>query len=291
MLKIVDGRSGVAWALADPEQADVLLVGDHSDAPVVERWAQTDKPLIAVHEGRRARPMTPYTLRHPFRVMQLLGVLDDVEHAMEAAPAESARGARGTTPWSFAESLRAVMRGAGRGRLYAAGYGEATVFVRDDGATYCASPASVERLAREWLPLPALESAVGRVPDGYVSRPLFELAWFAGWHGPPGLAPWLEPHGSYHLRRWPDFGLVRAGRAQLAMAAALTRGEADRARLCGIARQQASEVDRFLNACSLAGLLVCNGETAHVQQGYLAASAARFGGLIRGLRLRLGLAG
>jgi len=78
------------------------------------------------------------------------------------------------------------------------------------------------------------------------------------------------------------------------MSAALARATATRAQLCEIARQTTAGIDRFLNACSLAGLLVCSAEPALARApvpGFIAASTSRVGSLIRGLRARLGLAG
>lgn len=295
MIRIVDGRGGVSWLLTAPEEADVLLSGAHAGEEVMQRWASTTKPLIAVYEGAAARPMTLYTLHHPFRVMQLLGVLDDVDLAL----AGSAHGeskpvpAIGEACWGFAESLRLLSRGSAGGQYYAAGHGSERVFVRDDLAAYHAGPETVRRLGRAALDLPALALSGATPPPHFECRPVFELAWFTALHGPETPAPWLDRNASHRLRRWPDFGRLRGTRDQLALAALLTHGSYSRARLIEVSRQPAGHVDRFLNACALSGVLHSTSEqvAANDSQGnFVSHSAARLGGLIRGLRSRLGLA-
>lgn len=295
MLRILDGRGGVSWSLVAPDVADVLIAGTQGSDSVARHWALTEKPLIAVYEGGAARPMTPYTLHHPFRVMQLLGVLDDVDQAMGGPISECARAKPvNGIAWSFSESLRLLARGSAAGNLHVAGSGAERVFVRDDLTVYHASPQTIQRLTRQPLELPALVLGRDAPPVHFESRPVFELAWFTGWHAADTPAPWIEHNASYRLRRWPDFGLLRGTRDQLALAALLTHASYSRVRLIEVSRQPASTVDRFLNACALAGVLASTGDAAMPADSagtFIASSAARLGGLIRGLRSRLGLTG
>ncbi len=298
MLKILDGRGGLSWALAPPDQADVLIAGTHGDDLVARHWAKTDKPLIAVYEASAARPLTPYTLHHPFRVMQLLGVLEDVDQALGDTLHDAARTPRaesiriGSAGIDFAESLRLLARSSAGGNLHAAGDAATRVYVRDDLSVYYAGAETARRLTREALPLAALRLTADTPPPGFVCRPVLELAWFTGWHAADTLAPWVDRGATHRLRRWPDFGLLRGTRNQLALAALLTHASYSRARLVEVSRQPAANVDRFLNACALSGVLASTGDAARGAEGagaFIANSAARFGGLIRGLRARLGL--
>ncbi|GMV30764.1 MAG: hypothetical protein AMXMBFR59_28890 [Rhodanobacteraceae bacterium] len=292
MIRILDGRGGLSWVLAAPDAAEVLITGTCGDDSVARQWARTDKPVIAVYEGSAARPMTPYVLHHPFRVMQLLGVLDEVDQALGSATAEVPRTR--TVGGGFAESLRLLARSSAAGKLHVAGEGDARVFVHDDLTTYQASAETALRLTREALPLPALRPASETPPSGFVCRPGAELAWFTGWHADTALAPLADGHATYRLRRWPDFGLLRGTREQLALAALLTRASHGRMRLIELSQQPAGSVDRFLNACALAGVLAVTATAETVPAGdasaFIANSAARLGGMIRGLRSRLGLA-
>jgi hypothetical protein len=291
MLRILDGRGNVSWQLAEPTDADVMIAGAQTDDSAAQRWARTDKPLIAVCEGAAARPLTPYSLQHPFRVMQLLGVLDDVDQALGGAETARPR-AIGDACWAFAGSLRLLARSSASGHLHAAGSGEARIYVRDDLSTYHTLPETARRLARQAHDLPALRPCEEPLPGGLVARPVFELAWFTCLHGAETLAPWLDAHASHRLRRWPDFGLVRGSRDQLALAALLTHGAYSRARLIEASQQPPGRIDRFLNACALTGVLTSEpAAVAETGSTFIAHSAARLGGLIRGLRLRLGLTG
>lgn len=294
MLKILDGRGGVSWSLVAPDAADVLIAGIHGSDSVARHWATTGKPLIAVYDGPAVRPPGPYALRHPFRVMQLLDVLDDIDQALCRTVSEGTRPKPVSSPaWSFHESLRLLARSGTAGSLHVAGSGAERVFVRDDLSVYHASPQTVQRLAREPLELPALTVCRDTPPVHFETRPVFELAWFSGWHAADTLAPWIKHNVFYRLRRWPDFGLLRGAREQLALAAILTRTSCSRAQLIKTSGQPAPTVDRFLNACALAGVLTSTGDAAVPANNagtFIANSAARLGGLIRGLRSRLGLA-
>lgn len=294
MLKILDGRGGVSWSLVAPDAADVLIAGTHGSDSVARHWAATAKPLIAVYDGAAVRPVAPYALRHPFRVMQLLDVLEDIDQALCKTAAEGTRlkPVSGAV-WSFPESLRQLARGGTPGGFHVAGSGAERVFVRDDLSVYHASPQTVQRLAREPLELPALTFCRDTPPVHFETRPMFELAWFSGWHAADTLAPWIKQNVSYRLRRWPDFGMLRGARDQLALAAILTRTSCSRAQLIKISGQPAPAVDRFLNASALSGVLTSTGDAAVPAESagtFIANSAARLGGLIRGLRSRLGLA-
>lgn len=289
MLKIVDGRALSTWSLSAPDDADVLMAGVDANEPVIERWARTEKPLIAVHHGNEARPMTPFTLQHPFRVMQLLGVLDEVERTLETAPSTtSARVTPTQTAWAFCESLRLLSRRSACGQRYSAVGPDAMVFVQDDMSAYYISLQALHRLRRGVLRLPALQIDTENLPNDFARRPVFELAWFSGLHEGAGLAPWLEPHAAFHLRRWPDFGMLRATRQDLTLAAMLSQGSYTREALVQSTQRPLSDIDRFISACATAGILASN---AHgTGSSALPSAPTRFGGLIRSLRRHLGLA-
>ena len=293
MLKVLDGRSSAAWELSTPERAEVLMAGTQSNEPAIERWARTDKPMIAVYEGGTARPLGAHTLCHPFRVMQLLGVLDDVERTLATTtplPAANAPAAveRLHAGWAFAESLRRLARTTATGRLYAAA---GVLFVQDDLSGYFASTDLMRQLAHRYVELPPLEPAHGPQPGSHERRPVLELAWFCGLNGPAGLAPWLDRGARHRLRRWPDFGLVRGTREQLALSATLSRDAYTVERLAQATQQPHAQVERFLNACSMAGILASTTEAPPAEPALAmpVASTSRFGNLIRGLRRRLGL--
>ena len=77
MLKIIDGRSSVHWDQSIPDDADVLMVACDKQEQT-RRSDLSDKPCIVVYPNTYDRPASTFSLPHPFRVMQLLDVLDDV---------------------------------------------------------------------------------------------------------------------------------------------------------------------------------------------------------------------
>ena len=86
MLKIMDGRSEVCWSHSDPDSADVLMIScDQTDE--TQRWARSDKPRIVVYHNNQQKPASPFVLQHPFRVMQLLSVLDEVADTLSSGGA------------------------------------------------------------------------------------------------------------------------------------------------------------------------------------------------------------
>ncbi|MEO8672831.1 MAG: hypothetical protein ABI411_16045 [Tahibacter sp.] len=295
MLKIVDGRASANWLLVGPDEADVLMAGVNSNAPVIERWARTRKPLIAVQEGHATRPMSPFNLHHPFRVMQLLGVLDDVERELDSRTSASMPRATAESgaSWAFAESLRLLSRRGASDKLYVSPSIFGPLYVRGDLGAWFASDEIHARLLRQSpISLPALERATLPVPSELRARSVTALAWFAGLHGPPGLAPWLDGEATYRLRRWPDFGLLRGTRHQLLASATLARRACTREMLCGITGQSTLAIDAFLNASSMTGLLATSIDSQVAQtehSGGFTMSTGQLAGFLRGLRDRLGL--
>ncbi|MDX1805036.1 MAG: hypothetical protein R3292_13250 [Alcanivorax sp.] len=77
MLKIMDGRSTVSWSQSAPEEADVLMVSSQQCGSQ-QSWEKGDKPCIVVYPCSQAKPAFPFTLSHPFRIAQLIEVLDAV---------------------------------------------------------------------------------------------------------------------------------------------------------------------------------------------------------------------
>ncbi|HVJ62347.1 MAG TPA: hypothetical protein VM555_06500 [Tahibacter sp.] len=288
MLKILDGRAAAAWELSTPERAEVLMAGAHSNEPAIAHWARTDKPMIAVYEGGSVRPVGTHTLCHPFRVMQLLGVLDDIERAL-VTPVRTAPPIEQLHPgWAFAESLRRLTRCTATGRLYASASAFGTLFVKDDLSAYFIGADLWPQFTQRHVELSALEGTAERAPEGHARRPVLELAWFSGLNGPAGLAPWLDRRAGHRLRRWPDFGLVRGTRDQLALSAALSQNALTLEQLAQTTRQPQAQVERFLNACSMAGILA-SAIDATAPAPVAPPPPSRFGNLIRGLRQRLGL--
>jgi hypothetical protein len=268
--------------------ADVMIASSDGDPASFAAWGVSGKPVVLVIGDRCSWPPAPFVLRHPFRVMQLLSILDDVAehfnaHAMEASVDPAA--------WSAAESLRQCMsRASGADWLVARGDLGEEVWL--GGGSAHAEPATLARLRESDLHLAAFRPARGGPGSGTTPFALCDLAWFVGVHGAGELAPWLRPEAAYRLRRWPDFGRLGVTTGLLELCAYATTRAWTPAALANATGQSLGAVHCFLNGASLAGLLAAT----HAE--YTVAPHARTGAalpsgwrrLIGGLRRSLGLA-
>jgi hypothetical protein len=288
MLKVVAGRSKADWSIGGVADADVMIASSGGDPASFAAWGASGKPFVLVVDDRGSWPPTPFVLRHPFRVMQLLSILDDV--------AEQFHGRSTSTPadsvaWSAAEALRLCMSRMGVGEWQVA-RGDLGEEVWLGGGSAHADPATLARLRELDLRLGAFRPVRNGPGAAAIAFPLCDLAWFVGVHGAAQLAPWLDRNATYRLRRWPDLGRLGVTTGLLELCAYATSRAWTPAALAHATGQSPDAVHRFLNAASLAGLLA----TTHAGQGDAPqphAGTGRPSGwrrLIGGLRRRLGLA-
>ncbi len=250
MLKVIDGRAKASWQSGSIERADVLIAHGNCDPRILSAWAASGKPTVLVIDDRCSWPPAQFVLRHPFRVMQLLAMLDDVAEHLRAPQAPVAVE---QSHWAAAESLRRLMSNAGERGWQMAQDADARVWIGDGQAH--ALPTTLQRLRCGRIALGAFGPTDETPPDGAQRLPVCDVAWFVGLHGATGLAPWLVGDASYRLRRWPDFGRlgVHPDLIELsAIAAARAGTPAALAQRSGLATV---DVHRFLAAASLAGLL------------------------------------
>lgn len=279
MLGIVQGRAAASWQLSDPAHADVLLAPTQHDTRPAPGNRQA---IVYVVEERNAWLDAPFVLRHPFRVMQLLSILDAISTHLRPANAEQVGAA-----WSGAQSLRQLLAQCGASQWHVAeGTGGERLWVSAHNAA--AAPATLVALkAGRFKPAGFVPSATA--PDGGCEAiPRQDAAWYVGHHAANGLAPWLSEHTAYRLRRWPDFGRIEATAAALRLSAASATAATTPAALAASTGLPAVEVHRFVNAASLAGLLV----PAPHSHGALGVHNPPDGWtrLFGGLRRRLGMA-
>ena len=283
MLKVLQGRLHASWQACDIERADVLLAHAHCDPGVLSRWSRTGKPVVVVVDERMDRPASPFVLRQPIRVMQLMGMLESVsdylaEQPRRATPAASA--------WTALESLRRVMAQAGENGAQVAHTADGSQLWIDHGCAF-ADATTLQRLRDGELVATPFAAADTALPNQLKPFPLVDLAWFLALSGPSELAPWLDRASAYRLRRWPDFGRLGGSSSMLELSA-MTAAQAMTPDMIVRASSKApAVVHRFLNAASMAG--VC--ATAPMRQAARPVSASggmwsRFvGDLRRHLRL------
>jgi len=296
MLKIIDGRSSVHWDQSVPGDADVLMVACDQQ----EQTRQTDlsdKPCIVVYPTTRDRPASTFTLPHPFRVMQLLDVLDEVVRTLATDSDHDQPGASPIQPAKsgseadFCASLHQVIttKAEQRNELYCSNSEEGQLLVKPASHRFYARPALLHALNAGAVTLSPLAPYAGPVPEGMAARPLFELAWLTGANHSNGLLPWLEPDSHFQLSRWPSAAALNKSRPLLSLCALMTRRALDLAQLQALSKCDEKTLYHFLNACEISGLLVSKRRTTTAQPPPVPVESQRFGGLIRGLRTRLGL--
>lgn len=252
MLKVVEGRSIAAWQPSDVEHADVLIAHASGDPATLNAWSLTGKPVVMVIDDRGSWPSTPFMLRYPFRVMQLLSMLDDVaEHLGAAQTGPVGEG----SVWAAAESLRRfTTHTSERGWQVARSDHGARLWV-GDGLAH-ALPDTLAQLRDGRVALGAFGATSEGPPPAAQPLPIGDAAWYVGLAAPPGLAPWLEQDTAYRLRRWPDFGRLGALPDMVELSALAASQPCTPSSLARLSGHALADVHRFLAAASLAGLLM-----------------------------------
>lgn len=257
MLRILDGRTTAAWQLSPIEQADVLLVHAGSRSDALERWSRTGKPVVFLVDDRASRPPTLFVLRYPFRVMQLMAMLDQVsEHLNAPRPGL----ALPQSAWAAATSLRELGTGGGDGWHVARDDAGTPLWI--SGGMARATGATLERLRAGDLALGAFTPSEAAPEAAAAELPSHEVAWFVGLHCPAERAPWMTQDASWRLRRWPDFGRLGAHAMMMDLCALLSTRASTAAALAASSGHALGDVQRFLTAASLAGLLASAPRTA-----------------------------
>lgn len=255
MLKVLQGRLHASWQACDIERADVLLAHAHCDPGVLSRWTRTGKPLVVVVDERMDRPASPFVLRQPIRVMQLMGMLESVAEHLAEQPRRAGTAVPAASAWTALESLRRVMAQAGGNAAQVAVTADGSQLWIDRGCAF-ADAATFQRLRDGELVATPFAPTDAALPPHLKPFPLVDLAWFLALAGPGELAPWLDPRSAYRLRRWPDFGRLGGSSSMLELAAmAAAHAMTPDMIVCASAKAPAV-VNRFLNAASMAGVCV-----------------------------------
>jgi len=280
MLGIVQGRAAAHWQLTEPAQADVVLTPPGHDGT-----AATAKAVVYVVEERNAWLDAPFVLRHPFRVMQLLSLLDAIATQLQSTSPQKRTGA---TVAVNAQSLRQLLAQGNLSRWHVAEdtQGE-RLWVGAHAAA--AAPAALAALKTGRFRPGGFVPATGEPDAACASMPRQDAAWYIGYHATPDLAPWLSAHSAYRLLRWPDFGRIAPAPSMLRLSAAAATAAMTPAALAAATQLPAAEVNRFLAAASLAGLLAA-APRSELAPRTPHASPGSWTRLLGGLRRRLGMA-
>ena len=280
MLGIVQGRAAAEWQLSDPAQADVVLAPTQHG---VDAIAKAGKAVVFVVEERNAWLDAPFVLRHPFRVMQLLSILDAVSTHLQPANASAPAGS-----WSGAHALRQLLTRGNTSQWHVADGAHGERLWIGSGLA-AATPATLAALRAGGFKPGAFVPTAAGPHDACETMPRQDAAWYVGLSASTELAPWLSATTSYRLRRWPDFGRIEATPAMLRLSAAAATAANTPPALAASAQLSMAQTHRFLNAASLAGLLVVAPHSATASRSAPAAPGS-WTRLFGGLRRRLGMA-
>jgi hypothetical protein len=288
MLKVLASRATAVWETSGLDRADVLLAHADSDPATLAAWSSTGKPVVLVVDDRGSWPPSQFVLRHPFRVMQLLSILNDVANVI-AAPRQRASIAV-PSGWCAAESLRHVMANGGERGLHVATDASGAMIWVGEGEAH-ATPEVFAQMRAGKLALGTFVATQEWPPENARRFPISDLAWYLGLCGPTDLAPWLTSDSTYRLRRWPDFGRLGSDPALIQLSAVAAASPASAAALAKSSNQPQATVHRFLNAASLAGLLTAATSAEPVPKAATLSRQTALGWmkLVGGLRRHLGL--
>lgn len=295
MLGLLSRRTRCLWQLVDSSTADVLFLGAGVDAATEATLAARAQRVIRVAAFEREHPGAALRLEYPFRVFQVLTVLQEVDEQM-SAPGASHRVASADptahSEWSLVHSLQTLAHRNSHGQWHVSRYPDGReLYVRDDLLETAAEASVRTDVARGQLPADPFQPSAPPAPD-LLRAPAQHFIWHAGYHAGAGqLNPQLDPHGTYQLTAWPDFGVIRPDRQSLRMAALLGAGAYTRPQLASALGQAATLdcINRFFNATHASGLLhlAKAGGDAHHRPNPPATSFV--GALVSRLRERLGL--
>ena len=289
MLRVLNGRTQFRWQLAEPNDADVLVVGPESDSAVLARWQTLGKPTVTAKRASDTTNHGSHAIELPLRMFSLLTLLNDLE-AMFASKLGIATGSnsiasrKDTGLTRFVSALRALNNTTATGRWRRAG----AVYVRDDGLEFALNWDQFEALQTGKIELDEFSETVAHPPGNLVHRPIETLAWYAGWAlDGDGLLPELDARASFKLRRWPDFDAIGGNHSQIRLAAMLVSAPLSRDAMVARTGIAIEQVNRFLNAAAVVGVL--EAITTVTPAPLREAPVSRFSALLRGVRSKLGL--
>lgn len=302
MLEVLNGRTRCRWQLVDSvDDANVIVTAFTHGRSLLSSWQKRDKRIVAIVETCDLRPETQYVLTHPFRVMQVLSILDEI--ADESAQAGGRPDAEvrhqvvdPLAAWDFARSVRALAASTPQWDWYRAQARDGRdVLVSGNLRSYACHASMIQSLRAGSLVLGSLEPATAqKVPQRQERRPIGELLWHNAYAAGATLAPWLRADAAFRVRHWPDFGVIPPTRARLQLVAALSGRSCTRNELARLTGAPRGEIDRVLSALSLCGFLHPDDSAVRDAHGGGVASS-RPGTMIRaligGLRKRLHLGG
>jgi hypothetical protein len=259
MLAVLSGRSRCNWQQGDLPRADVLILGPDFEAGPEQALVESARMVVRVTLSDASHLGEVTRLEYPFRVFQVLSVLDEVAAKLEAGETQSGRIVSRNRSWALFDALRQLVNRASPAHWYVAHCDNGNELYISGDLSEFAAVANVHADLRAGV-LPQSGAVPCAAPDAELRRgPGAELLWRVGLHsGRGGLSESLDASATYKLLAWPNFGVVHPQRAHLRLCALLATAAHSRdtlVHLLGGRDTDLTTVNRFLNACAISGLL------------------------------------
>lgn len=288
MLGITTSMSAVSWSRSEPGDASVVLTSSEN-----RHLVPSNKTCVVVYRVDQQTPNAAYTLSQPFRARSLVALLDKIcrqqEHATKNNVSEHPPSANEPVESTSCQALaKLMMSDADSCDVFALETSVGDIFVAPARSSFFADDAVKQQLDSTGVSFVRLSPHVTMLPDGLVARSIFYLAWYMAASVDP-LFSWIDADASFQLKRWPYFGGLPRNRERLTLSALLNRRPMTYQQLLEATNCGEQSLNHFLNACAISGLLVITESSE--KPLITTSSTSRLGGLIRGLRSRLGLVG
>lgn len=310
LLRILAGRTRVAWRHVPGEDADVVLCLPGSPAAELarSREVQTGRPLCVALGDFDARPTDwNRTLHRPIRMREFLDALEAVAAELEAGdsghpapmPPESADLAEAVATRSLVDVLRELhMADGSRARVLCVKVDAHELLVHlPRGRCYSAEGFAEGALADLSSPYhrvsvePSASTPLGEVGSSEKWIPLEALLWRMGLLGRGQSALGVDAeHARYRLTRWPDLGKIPSNILHVRLTALFSKRAMRIDEAAELLGSSPDAVRDFLRACGCCGILTV------MDQAPTAATVARKspryqprGGLFDRLRSALGM--
>ncbi len=318
LLSVIGGNTRAEWRFVDEIDADLALCDPESPFArmALQKSTRSAGPVcVALLYGDASPSPLLYSIRAPLRVSELVEMLDGMsEHGASSllthasigvSVADDALSSLDNPPareQRLVDVVRELIKPSDATPAHVAWrieFGDVSMELVLPERRYVIHS---KEMTIEALVDAALFSPIGNVkrlnPESVgtseamtASKPLETLLWRIGLRMVPNhTMPWLQNDIVIRLKRWPDFGRLGAQKSHLALAALMTKTSWRSDALLDSSGQTRDDVQSFLTACGLCGLLVIE-NIAPLAVALPAPRRLGVSGLFRSLRSALRMGG
>lgn len=273
MLHLVEGRTAATWVYVDEPQADLAICEPDSALAqaTIKQAVRRGRPhcVVLLRPGAQPLPHT-HSVHAPLRVSDFISMLDDTL-ANAHAGADAANTVLAASTASVASSrsgdslLLGVLRNmmtSGDSRAHCVTIGGVRLFLMPSQGSVLAdeqlTPSLIARFSDHGdIDARCLPESDVIAPDSSLHRCSLQfLLWHCAISTADGeFTSWLPRGAGFGLKRWPDFGRLTHEPWHLRLTALLVREAFTPQQMTVLIDQPLRQVQAFLHACDLCGLL------------------------------------